>query len=149
MTESLECLRIPTATAPIILPSACVAQTLDAFEHIEDSRLQAKWMLGYLNWNDSEIPLISFDALLNADFTAPDTTPSAVVLNPIPKSPRKSFGSLICYGEIEPLNVDLSVVMAELPASIDRRYCEAAIGFNGEVLIVPKLAALGVALSYF
>ena len=84
MTTTIDCLIVPTATAPILLPAACVAESIEVPEISFNDNLQADWMLGYLDWNGSDVPLINFDALVARDFTAPETAPSAVVLNPIP-----------------------------------------------------------------
>jgi hypothetical protein len=71
------------------------------------------------------------------------------ILNPIPKAARKTHGALLSFGEVQQVEISSDVEDSATPVEVDRRYVEVALTLHGEVCIVPRLAALGVAFSYF
>ena len=70
--------------------------------------------------------------MINNDFEAPETTSSVVILNPIPKAATKTYGGLLCYGEVEEIEFSEEMTDLAIPEEIDRRYCEAAFEFEGD-----------------
>lgn len=150
MTETtLSCIKIESTPHSLILPSECVAHIVHEPEVLSDAGQQAKWMAGYALWNGQEIPLLCFENLVSESFDRPDLKPKVIILNPIPKAPRKTYGALLCFGEIGEITLPSSIKDAPLPAEIDRRYCESAFEHDGNVYIIPRLTALGVAFSYY
>ena len=75
--------------------------------------------------------------------------PHLVVLNPIPNAARKSYSGLICYGDIQEVTLSTDLEFVDLPESVDKRYVDATIKVGEQSFLVPKLAALGVAFTYF
>ena len=150
MSETtLICYKIDAEPFSLILPSECIVEVVSDPVITTDASQKAPWMAGYLTWNSQEIPLLCFENLLVADFERPDSPPVVTILNPIPKAARKTYGALLSFGEVQKIEVASDVDDVVNPQEIDRRYVEAALALDGSICIVPRLAALGVAFSYY
>lgn len=150
MSESnIQCVKIDSQPYAFVLPKESIAQVLETPEIVSEASQQAAWMSGYVLWNGQEIPLMCIESLVDATFERPQVTPSVVILNPMPKTARKSYGAILSFGEVKEIKVPDTIEDAPVPEDFDRRYCEAAFTLHGETLIIPRLAALGVAFSYF
>lgn len=148
--QKLDCYIIPSTPLPLILPVECVAEITAKPELDLLSNAPAKWMKGHVNWRNQRIPVLSY-ALLQ-DQSIDETrkkNPHLVVLNPIPHAARKAYSGLLCYGDIQQITVEPDMVFAEVPEEVDRRYVDGIIAIGNKSFIVPKLASLGVAFSYF
>jgi len=55
----------------------------------------------------------------------------------------------MCYGDVQQITVEPNMKFADEEGKIDRRYVDGVIRIGKKEFIVPKLAALGVAFSYF
>jgi len=134
----------------MILPVESVSEVvakpqIDALESAP-----AKWMQGHVNWRNQRIPVLSYAGLHDPELDETGAAkPILVVLNPIPNAARKSYSGLLCYGDVKRISVEPSMVFADLPDGMDKRYVEAVIRVGDKEFAVPKLVALGVALSYF
>jgi hypothetical protein len=146
---SLNCYKIDSEPFSLILPSECIAAIVTDPVMVTVESQKAPWMAGYLSWNSQEIPLLCFENLLISDFVRPDQQPIVTILNPIPKAVRKTYGALLSFGDVQKITIAHDVDDVATPSEIDRRYVEAALAVDGAVCIIPRLAALGVAFSYY
>ncbi len=148
--DSLDCYIVPGVPLPLLLPIECIAEVIAKPEIEALGGTPANWMKGYVNWNNQRLPVLSFSALHDSSLDeSKKRKPRLVVLNPIPEAVRKAYTGILCYGEVEQVSVDPSMVFAESPDDVDRRYIEAVIKIGKKDYIVPKLSALSVAFSYF
>jgi len=148
--QKLECYIIPSAPLPMILPVECVAEIMVKPELDLLSNAPAKWMKGHVNWRNQRIPVLSYTLLQDQSLDeSGKKEPHMVVLNPIPHAARKAYSGLLCYGDIQQITVKPDMVFADVPEEVDRRYVDGIIGIGENSFIVPKLASLGVAFSYF
>lgn len=134
----------------MLLPKECIASVVakPEIESIIDA--PASWMQGHVNWENQRLPVLSFGALHDADLDeSKKSKPHLVILNPIPNAARKTYSGLICYGDIQEITLQPNLEFADTPESIDKRYIDAVIKIGETDFMVPKLAALGVAFSYF
>jgi chemosensory pili system protein ChpC len=65
-TEELYSLLIPLAEDRLIVPRACVAEVV-RFSKPEHEAGAEKWMVGAVNWNGRQLPVVSFEGALNKD----------------------------------------------------------------------------------
>jgi chemotaxis signal transduction protein len=145
----IECYVIPSLPLPVLLPVECVAEIVKKPIIEPLSKAPTSWMKGHVNWQNQRLPLMSFESLLVKDVKQPDNTkPSMVVLNAIPDAARKAYSGLLCYGDIDIIEVDSKVEYAELPKELDKRYVESVLRFDKKEYIVPKLTSLAVAFTY-
>ena len=148
--ESLACYVLPSLPLPLLLPRDCVAQVVSEPQLQYLDKPPVSWMTANLVWENQRLPVISYSLLVDANSVESADLPlNVVVLNPIPDAARKAFSGIACRGEVDAITVGEDVELADLPEGADRRYIEAVVKIADQQYIIPKLAALGVALSYF
>lgn len=59
-------LLVPLSEDRLIVPRACVAEVV-RFTHPEHEVGAHRWMLGSINWNGRQLPVVSFEGLLGKD----------------------------------------------------------------------------------
>lgn len=147
---SIDCYILPSTPLPLLLPKECVAAvvakpTIDTMDEAP-----ASWMRGHVNWENQRLPVLSYALLHDPDLDeSKKRKPHLAILNPIPNAARKTYSGLMCYGDVQEITLEPNLEFAEKPESVDRRYIDAVIKIGGKDFIVPKLASLGVAFSYF
>ncbi|MEM7357600.1 MAG: chemotaxis protein CheW [Pseudomonadota bacterium] len=148
--NSIDCYVVPAKPLPLLIPLECVAEVVKKPDLQQLSQAPAKWMQGYLTWENQRVPVLSYSALHDSSLDeSKKRNAQVVVLNPIPDAARKAFSGLLCFGAVKTLPIDTQSAYGELPDGVDRRYVEAVVKLGEEEYLVPKLAALGVAFSYF
>lgn len=148
--ETLACYVLPTLPLPLLLPRDCVAAvvTEPQLQYLDNAPVS--WMKANLVWENQQLPVVSYSLLVDANAVeSEDLSLSVAVLNPIPDAARKAFSGITCRGKVDAITVSEDVEFAALPEGADRRYIEAVVKIADQHYIIPKLAALGVALSYF
>lgn len=148
--STMQCYAIPATPQALLLPTECVAAIIEkpTIDALNEAR--ANWMRGYVTWENQRVPVMSFSALHDANLDeSRKRKPFLIVLNPIPEAARKAYTGIMCFGEPQLVDVDASLSNTELPDKVDRRYIETAVSFAGQNYLIPRLAALGVAFSYF
>lgn len=146
----MDCYQLPATPAPLLLPEECVADVVAKPAIIPLEEARANWMRGHVNWRNQLLPVLSFSALNNSQLDeSKKRKPHLIVLNPIPGAVRKAFAGIICYGDVSKIKLDDSATYVDFPEGVDKRYTEAAFSFSKQQFLVPKLAALAVAFSYF
>ena len=68
-TEELYSLLIPLAEDRLIVPRACVAEVV-RFTAPDQEAGAHDWMLGSVNWNGRQLPVVSFEGTLGKDVPA-------------------------------------------------------------------------------
>ena len=69
-TDELYSLLVPLTEDRLIVPRACVAEVV-RFSQPEHEQGAHKWMLGTVNWNGRQLPVISFEGLLGKEVPVP------------------------------------------------------------------------------
>jgi len=148
--QKIDCYIIPSMPLPMILPVECVAEIASSPEVEALKNAPAKWMEGHANWRNQRIPVLSYTLLQNVSAKERSKdNPHLVILNPIPHAARKAYSALLCYGDIQKITVEPNMEFTDAEGKIDRRYVDGVIKVGSKDHVVPKLAALGVAFSYF
>ena len=68
-TEELYSLLVPLSGDRLIVPRACVAEVV-RFGETEREEGAQSWMLGTLNWNGRQLPIISFEGAIGNEVPA-------------------------------------------------------------------------------
>ena len=68
-TDELYSLLVPLTEDRLIVPRACVAEVV-RFSKPEHEEGAHKWMLGTVNWNGRQLPVVSFEGLLGKEVPA-------------------------------------------------------------------------------
>lgn len=146
----MQCYKIPASPLPMLLPIECIAEVVAKpdITPLQDTR--AKWMCGHVTWSNHRLPVLSYSVLHNAELDeSKKSKAKLVVLNPVPNAVRKAYAAILCFGDVETLEVDDSLVYTDIDETVDRRYVEAVVEFSGQRYLIPKLTSLAVAFSYF
>jgi chemosensory pili system protein ChpC len=64
--DELYSLLVPLAGERLIVPRACVAEVV-RFSRPERAAGAEKWMVGTVNWNGRQLPVVSFEGALNKE----------------------------------------------------------------------------------
>lgn len=68
--EELYSLLVPLADDRLIVPRACVAEVV-RYTKPDLSEGSRNWMLGRVNWNGRELPVVAFEGAIGKDIPAP------------------------------------------------------------------------------
>lgn len=68
-TDELYSLLVPLSEDRLIVPRACVAEVV-RFSQPEHEPGASKWMLGTVNWNGRDLPVVSFEGVLDKEIPA-------------------------------------------------------------------------------
>ena len=71
VAEELYSLLVPLNEDRLIVPRACVAEVV-RFMRPEVSEGSSDWLLGTINWNGRELPVVAFEGLIGKD--VPEST---------------------------------------------------------------------------
>ena len=79
-TESRELysLLVPLSDDRLILPRACVAEVV-RYTQPESKPGSQNWLLGMINWNGRELPVVAFEGTIGKDIPAPTGRTRVVV----------------------------------------------------------------------
>jgi chemosensory pili system protein ChpC len=69
---------VPLSDDRLILPRACVAEVVRYTEPEQRTGSQS-WMLGLINWNGRELPVVAFEGTIGKDIPAPTGRTRVVV----------------------------------------------------------------------
>ncbi len=76
--EELYSLLVPLSEDRLILPRACVAEVVRYTQPQQQPGSQ-DWMLGTINWNGRELPVVAFEGTIGKDIPAPTGRTRVVV----------------------------------------------------------------------
>jgi chemosensory pili system protein ChpC len=77
-TRELYSLLVPLSDDRLILPRACVAEVVRYTEPQQQPGSQ-NWMLGTINWNGRDLPVVAFEGTIGKDIPAPTGRTRVVV----------------------------------------------------------------------
>ena len=93
----VHCLTIPLHDETALLPNAAIAEVI-AYKQpsaIEDG---PDWFLGYVEWRDHRVPLISFEAVSGREVQAPVKNSRIAVLNTLTGNPKIPYVGVLTQG---------------------------------------------------
>ncbi len=76
--EELYSLLVPLSEDRLILPRACVAEVV-RYTQPQHQPGSEDWMLGTINWNGRELPVVAFEGTIGKDIPAPTGRTRVVV----------------------------------------------------------------------
>jgi chemosensory pili system protein ChpC len=95
--EELYSLLIPLAEDRLIVPRACVAEVV-RFSQPEHEAGSQHWMLGTINWNGRQLPVVSFEGALNKEMPASSGRTRVVVFYAITGQLKSGFFGILTQG---------------------------------------------------
>ena len=137
MEDVIHCLTIPLYDETALLPNAAIAEVIVYKETtpIDDA---PEWFLGYIEWREKRVPLISFEAMSGKEVQAPVKTSRIAVLNTINGNAQLPYVGVLSQG------IPSLVVVPEhgLEDKADEDNRQAVGGFvdlNGMKAVIPDI----------
>ena len=108
-TEELYSLLVPLADDRLILPRACIAEVI---RFTEPRRLSGSqdWMLGTLNWNGRELPVVAFEGTIGKDVPEPSSRTRVVVFYSSTGKVKSGFFGVLTQGFPQLVRVNREVL---------------------------------------
>lgn len=93
----IHCLTIPLYEETALLPNAAIAEVIAYKEPvaIEDG---PEWFLGYMEWRDNRVPLISYEALSGKEVHSPAKNSRIAVLNTLTGNNKIPYVGILTQG---------------------------------------------------
>lgn len=94
---AIHCLTIPIHEETVLLPNAAIAEVVAYKEPvpIDDA---PDWFLGFMEWRDKRVPLISFEAVSGKDVQAAKGTSRIAVLNTLNGNTQIPYIAVLSQG---------------------------------------------------
>lgn len=111
-SEELYSLLVPLAGERLIVPRACVAEVVRFTEPQHDAGVY-DWMLGSVNWNGRQLPVVSFEGALGKDIPAKTGRTRIVVFVASTGQLRTGYFGLLTQGFPQLVRVNRDVLKLE------------------------------------
>lgn len=107
--DELYSLLVPLAEDRLIVPRACVAEVV-RFSRPDHEAGAHKWMLGTINWNGRQLPVVSFEGALDKDIPAPSGRTRIVVFYAITGELKSGYFGVLTQGFPQLVRVNRDVL---------------------------------------
>ena len=133
-------LEIPTSGAPLILPSAVVAEIINISELVAAPQMPS-WCVGIAGWRQHGVPVVSFEALTGQAATPPGARGKLAIMFPFPGQPQHQFFGFISTAEPQPHLLSSSNSMG-VESPVTSPFIASAVNVNGTIGVVPNFDTL-------
>lgn len=139
-SRSVHVLEIPTSGAPLILPSAVVAEIVNIGMVVPAPQMP-QWCLGVAGWRQHGVSVLSFEAMTGQVVTEPGSRGKLVVLFPFPGQPKHQFFAFVSTAEPQPhMLTDKDAVAVESP--LQSQFVASAMNIQGTTGVIPNFTTL-------
>ena len=95
--DELYSLLVPLAEERLIVPRTCVAEVI-RYTRPERREGSAEWMLGTINWNGRDLPVVAFEGAIGSESPAPTGRTRVVVFHATTGTIRSGFFGVLTQG---------------------------------------------------
>lgn len=134
----IHCLTIPLYNETMILPNAAIAEVIGYKKAtaIDDA---PDWFLGYIEWRDKKVPLISFESVSGRELSQPKKNSRIAVLNTLNGNAKIPYIGIISQG-IPSLAIVQEQGLEDKSGNKEKRQGVAAnVEVGGVEAIVPNI----------
>lgn len=143
--RSVHLVEIPTASFPLLVPSATVAEVINVPE-LSPLPFSPQWVLGVLGWRTTAIAVVSIEALLASSAAAPGPRSKVIVFYPLPGRGEREFFGVLSVREPQPHVIDEGSGLIPSPTGVvDSPFVAATVRLREKTLLIPDLDALEAA----
>jgi len=137
-TGTIHCLTIPIHEETVLLPNAAIAEVVAYKEPtpIDDA---PDWFLGYMEWRDKRVPLISFEAVSGKDVQAAKRTSRIAVLNTLNGNTQIPYIAVLSQGIPSLALVQEQGLEDKDSADDSRPTVSACVKIGGIEAIIPNI----------
>lgn len=104
-SPELHCMRIPTDEEILLLPTSVMAEVVD-YSPPRPMDGTPPWLLGFIDWENRQVPVFSFSALINGDEPgAPGPRSRIMILKSLSESGRVPYLGVLLVGLPHPVTI--------------------------------------------
>jgi chemosensory pili system protein ChpC len=90
-SPEIHCMLAPTEQETLLLPTSVIAEIID-FQSPSPMEAAPPWLLGQIEWNNRQVPVFSFSALINAvDAEETDAQSKILIIKSLAESARVPY----------------------------------------------------------
>lgn len=137
MKGVVHCLTIPLNEETALLPNSAIAEVIGFKEPtpIDDA---PEWFLGYIDWREKRVPLISFESISGKELIAAKKNSRICVLNTLNGSTQIPYVSILSQG-IPSLAIVQEQGLEDKENTLDRTVVGAVVEVGGVEAIIPNI----------
>ncbi len=140
--EELYSLLVPLADERLIVPRACVAEVV-RYTPPAQKEGGKEWMLGTINWNGRELPVVAFEGAIGNEMPAPTGRTRVVVFYATTGNVRSGFFGLLTQGFPQLVRVNEEVLKLDAKDGWpDDAPVHCRVKMINEFPLIPNLEAL-------
>lgn len=139
--DAVHCLLIPIYGETLLLPNAAVAEVV-AYIDSEPADNAPEWFLGYMNWRDLRIPLISFEAATGGNVAPLQKNSRIAILNTLNGKQEVSHFGIVTQGIPHLQVVHEKHLSRDEEPSDPRPSIADYVQLNEETVLVPDIDEL-------
>ena len=103
--KEIHCMMIPAESETLLLPSSAIAEVVD-YQPPESMESTPPWLLGQIEWDNRQVPVFSFPALINgSDVGEVPSRSKILVLKSLSDSARMPYIGLLLGDLPKPVTV--------------------------------------------
>ena len=97
VSGNIHCLTIPIQDEIILLPNAAITEVI-GYKEPESLKDAPEWFLGYLNWRDKRVPVVSFEAVTGRENFPPRRNSRIIVMNTLNGNTQLPYIAILSQG---------------------------------------------------
>lgn len=136
--EAIHCLTLPLTDEIAILPNAAVAEVI-GYSRPEIASDAPEWFLGWLNWRDRRIPVISLEAASGQAVSSAAKTSRIAILNTLNGNSNLPYIGVLTQGipSLQLVKED-SLANAQEPG-LGRQSVSAVVASGEQQFVIPNI----------
>lgn len=136
--DAIHCLTIPLYEETAMLPNSAIAEVV-SYSSPEVVENAPEWFLGYVNWRDYRVPLISFEAISGKEVKPAKKSSQIAVMNTLNGNTQVPYVAMLTQG-IPSLAIVQEQSLEHKNTDNDERQSIAAIvDVGGAELLIPDI----------
>ena len=135
--DVLHCLTIPLHDEVALLPNAAIAEIIGYVEPttVEDAPV---WLLGFIDWREKKVPLISFEAASGKEVEAAKKNSRLAILNTLNGNTQLPYIGVLSQG-IPSIALVQETGIEEVDEAEQRASVSAIVKLGGVEALIPNI----------
>ena len=140
MQGVVHCLTIPLDGETVLLPNSAIAEVI-AYKNPNPIDDAPEWFLGYIDWREKRVPLISFESISGKVFSSAKKNSRICVLNTLNGNAQLPYVSILSQG-IPSLAIVQEQGLEDKEGSEERPAVAGIVEVGGVEAVIPNIDEL-------
>lgn len=137
-TDIVNCLLIPLTGGIALLPNTAVAEVV-SYQNTEQDSNGPEWFLGYLNWRDYRVPIISFESAIGGEVSKPAAQSRIAIMNTLNGSSKVPYIGILSQGIPQLRVVSDSAIVPDDAVSVPASSVASYAKFDDADVMIPDI----------